>query len=262
MRRLADRRPFEKMWVVAHRGASGVAPENTMAAFRRAAEMRADFIETDLQLSRDARLVALHDDTLERTTNGRGEVSSKTVEELRALDAGAWFPVHAAPGLQRGAFAGERIPTVDEVLKFGREQDVGLYLELKSVGPSGAEHALVGALRAADEIRRSVVICFNLSSLVKMRELEPMLVTGYLHDVDMPDAPARAVNAGARQLLPREDRVTAETVAAAHRRDLKVVTWTVNDEARMRELIGMGVDGIITNYPDRLAALLARGGTP
>src|SRR6266436_9009065 len=79
------------LWVVAHRGASGVAPENTMAAFRKAVELGAVFIETDLQLSRDARLVALHDDTLERTTNGRGPVSSKTLEQLRKLDAGSWF---------------------------------------------------------------------------------------------------------------------------------------------------------------------------
>ena len=98
------------MWVIAHRGASGAAPENTMAAFRKAVELGAGFIETDLQLSRDARLVALHDDTLERTTNGRGPVSSKTLEELRKLDAGSWF---RSSGQGTAAFAGERIPTVE-----------------------------------------------------------------------------------------------------------------------------------------------------
>ena len=97
------------MWVIAHRGASGAAPENTMAAFRKAVELGAGFIETDLQLSRDARLVALHDDTLERTTNGRGPVSSRSLEELRKLDAGSWF---RPSGHESPPFAGERIPTI------------------------------------------------------------------------------------------------------------------------------------------------------
>jgi glycerophosphoryl diester phosphodiesterase len=262
------------MWVIAHRGASGSAPENTLAAFRRAVELGAGFVETDLQLSRDARLVALHDDRLERTTNGTGSVASLTLSELRLLDAGSWFSPEGAStservesraeggetstlvATRREEFAGERIPTVEEVLAFGRERDIGLFLELKPVGPSGAEHTLVGALRAADEIRRTVVICFNLSSLVKVRALEPMLVTGYLCDENVADSPARAVDAGARQLLPRADLITPALVAEAHRRDLKVVAWTVNEADRMRELSGLGVDGIITNYPERLVAAL------
>ncbi len=268
------------MWVIAHRGASGSAPENTLAAFRRAVELGAEFIETDLQLSRDARLVALHDDRLDRTTSGTGSVASMTLSDLRLLDAGSWFSPDGASApvrvesraniesraeggetstlvaTRREEFAGERIPTVEEVLAFGRERDIGLFLELKPVGPSGAEHTLVGALRAADEIRRTVVICFNLSSLVKVRALEPMLVTGYLCDENVADSPARAVDAGARQLLPRADLITLALVAEAHRRDLKVVAWTVNEADRMRELRELGVDGIITNYPERLVAVL------
>src|SRR5580658_1703809 len=108
------------MWVIAHRGASGFAPENTLAAFRRAVELGAGFIETDLQLSRDARLVAFHDETLDRTTDGHGSVSSTMLEDLRRLDAGAWFVRNGAalrptvvPAGNGGTFAGERIPTVD-----------------------------------------------------------------------------------------------------------------------------------------------------
>ena len=111
------------VWVVAHRGASGHAPENTLAAFRRAVELGARFIETDLQLSRDARFVAIHDDTLDRTTTGRGAVKDFTLPELRELDAGSWF----AP-----KFAGERIPTLKEVLEFARKADVALFLEVKA----------------------------------------------------------------------------------------------------------------------------------
>ena len=242
------------MWVIAHRGASGVAPENTMAAFRKAVELGAGFIETDLQLSRDAHLVALHDDTLERTTNGRGPVSSKTLEQLRRLDAGSWFQAsgnEAAP-----PFAGERIPVLEEILAFGREHEIGLLLEVKATGPSGTEHAVVGALRACGEIARSVVLSFTPSVLRRVRQLEPLVMTGFLYSDHMPSAIATAVEAGARQLLPRTDRVTRELVTEVHAHDLKVVAWTADAPDEMRKLIAAGVDGIITNYPDRLIELL------
>jgi glycerophosphoryl diester phosphodiesterase len=242
------------VWVIAHRGASGVAPENTMAAFRKAVELGAGFIETDLQLSRDAHLVALHDDTLERTTNGRGPVSSKTIEELRRLDAGSWFQAsgdEAAP-----PFAGERIPALEEILAFGREHEIGLLLEVKATGPSGTEHAVIGALRASGEIARSVVLSFAPGVLKRVRQLEPLVMTGFLYSEPLPSAIATAVEAGARQLLPRTDRVTRELVTEAHTHDLKVVAWTANASDEMQKLIAAGVDGIITNYPDRLIELL------
>jgi glycerophosphoryl diester phosphodiesterase len=255
------------MWVIAHRGASGFAPENTLAAFETAMEMGASFIETDLQLSRDAHLVAIHDETLDRTTNGSGLVAAKTLDELRQLDAGAWFKgnttgetrPHGEPGkgsAWKASFAGERIPTIAEVLAFGKRRDAGLYLELKPRGPSGVEHNLVGALRAADEILRTVVLSFDRTTLMHVRRLEPLLVTGYLCEKSEGVA-EQAVEVGARQLLPRADQITPELLAEAHRRDLKVVAWTVNDPAQMRALIAAGVDGIITNYPNELVKALA-----
>ena len=240
--------------MIGHRGASGVAPENTLAAFRKAVELGAGFIETDLQLSRDARLVALHDDTLERTTTGRGPVSSMTLEELRQLDAGSWF--RASTGEGAASFAGERIPTIQEVLAFGREHEIGLLLEVKSTGPSGAEHAVVGALRASGEIPRSVVLSFSRGVLRRIRELDPLVMTGFLFGDHLPSPVALAVELGARQLLPRTDRVTRELVTEAHANDVKVVAWTANAREEMQKLISAGVDGIITDYPDRLVALL------
>ena len=243
------------MWIIGHRGASGVAPENTLIAFCRAVEMGAQYIETDLQFSRDARLVALHDDTLQRTTDGHGPVAAKTLEEIRRLDAGSWFH----PGKGREHFAGERIPTVEEVLAFGREHDIGLYLEIKAPRASGAEHAVVAALHAASALLRSNVISFDLGVLERVRKIEPVLVLGYLFSKRSPDAVARAVDAGARIVLPRADRVTPDLVAEAKRNDLKVVTWTVNDPKQMKALMAVGVDGIMTDYPDRLAALVHGG---
>jgi glycerophosphoryl diester phosphodiesterase len=229
-----------------------VAPENTLAAFRRAVEMGAEYIETDLQLSRDARLVVLHDDTLQRTTDGHGPVAARTLEELRRLDAGAWF----AGGNGRERFAGERIPTVEEVLAFGREHDIGLFLEIKAPRASGAEHAVVAALHAASALLRSNVISFDLGVLERLRRIEPILVLGHLFSERSQDTVARAVDAGVRTVLPRADRVTPDLVAEAKRHDLKVVTWTVNDPKQMKALIAEGVDGIMTDFPDRLAALV------
>ncbi|MFZ0879437.1 MAG: glycerophosphodiester phosphodiesterase family protein, partial [Candidatus Acidiferrales bacterium] len=105
-------------WIIAHRGASGHAPENTMAAFRQAVEMGATFIETDLHMTRDARFVAIHDASVERTSNGRGAVRDLTLAELKQMDAGLWFDRQ---------FSGERIPTLEEILAFGRAADVVFY---------------------------------------------------------------------------------------------------------------------------------------
>jgi glycerophosphoryl diester phosphodiesterase len=130
------------IWTIAHRGASGHAPENTMAAFGRAVELGARFIETDLQVTRDAQVIALHDFTLDRTTSGKGQAHLSTLEEIRALDAGSWFGDHGSNG-----FRGERVPTLREILDFAKQNDVILYLEIKSGPAWGVEHAVVAALR-------------------------------------------------------------------------------------------------------------------
>jgi glycerophosphoryl diester phosphodiesterase len=238
------------VWVVAHRGASGHAPENTLAAFRRAVELGANFIETDLHLSRDARFVAIHDPTLDRTTNGRGPVHTLTLAELRKLDAGSWFGPK---------FSGERIPTLEEILDFARESDVVFYLEIKAGGMWGMEPALVGALRDAREVGRAVVLSFDPGTLAAIRRLEPTLMTGFLFDHSYPDVVGRAVDVGARQLAPRGDLVTPELVAQAHGADLQVVTWTINQAEHIRAMIAAGVDGIMSDYPDRLVAALREG---
>lgn len=237
------------MLVIAHRGASGHAPENTLAAFRKALAMGATFVETDLQLSRDARFVAIHDSSVERTTNGQGAVHDLTLAELRRLDAGAWF------GSQ---FAGERIPTLEEVLEFAKKHDVVFYLELKPAGSWGGEHALIGALRESGEIARTVVISFDPAILAAIRKAEPTLMTGLLFDGQIEDPLGRAVDIGARQAVVRGDLVTPWMIGEARRRDLQVVCWTVNHPAHMRLLATAGVDGIMSDYPDRLIATLKK----
>jgi glycerophosphoryl diester phosphodiesterase len=214
--------------VIAHRGASGHAPENTLAAFKRAIALGATFIETDLQLSRDSHFVAIHDDAVNRTTNGQGKVHDLSLADLRRLDAGSWFG---------SEFTGERIPTG---------------------GSWGGEHALIGALRETQAIARTIVISFDASILEGLRKIEPTLMTGLLFDGQIDRPLEKAVEVGARQLAMRGDLVTPALLAEARKKDLQVVCWTVNQPAHMRLLIDAGVDGIMSDYPDRIVAALKK----
>ena len=234
---------------IAHRGASGYAPENTLAAFRRAVTQGVTFIETDLQLTRDAHFVAIHDETVDRTTNGHGAVHDMTMAEVRKLDAGSWFT---------SDFTGERVPTLQEILEFAKKYDVVFYLELKPGGFWGGEHALIGALRDSSEIARVVVISFEPTILAGLRRIEPTLMTGLLFDGQIKDPFEKAVEIGARQIAVRGDLVTPNFLQQARKRDLQVVCWTVNSPAHMRLLADAGVDGIMSDYPDRLVASLRK----
>ena len=234
------------MLLIAHRGASGYAPENTLAAFRKAVAMGLAFIETDLQLTRDARFVAIHDDTVNRTTNGQGNVHDLTLAEIRRLDAGSWFG---------SAFAGERVPTLEETLEFAKRHDVVFYLELKPGGSWGGEHALIGALRESGEFARVVVISFDSALVAAVRRVEPTLMTGLLCDGQIDKPIEKTLEIGARQLVIRGNLVTPAMIAEAKRHDLQVICWTVNHPAHLRLLASAGVAGIMSDYPDRLNAV-------
>jgi glycerophosphoryl diester phosphodiesterase len=231
--------------VIAHRGASGHAPENTLAAFKRALTLGATFIETDLQLTRDSRFVAMHDSSVDRTTNGQGKVHDMTLAEIRRLDAGSWFG---------SAFAGERVPTLDEILEFSKKNDAVFYLELKPGGSWGGEHALIGALRESGEIRRAAVISFDPEILANLRRIEPTMMTGLLYDGQLEQPIEKALEVGARQLAVRGDLVKPKLLQEARGKDLQVICWTVNHPAHIRTLMAAGVDGIMSDYPDRLVA--------
>lgn len=236
-----------KPWIIAHRGASGHAPENTLVAFERAIQLGAPFIETDLHLTRDARFVAIHDATLERTTNGKGLVHDLTLAELRQLDAGHWFDRE---------FMDERIPTLDQILEFSRKNDAVFYLELKYDAAWGMHHALVAALRNAESAARTVMISFDPATVRAVQALDPSLMTGLLIEKEAGDSVGTACQVGARQICAAASIVTPRFVTEAHRADLHVIAWTVNSVDQMREMMAAGVDGIMTDFPDRLRATI------
>jgi glycerophosphoryl diester phosphodiesterase len=237
--------------IIAHRGASGHAPENTFAAYRLAIELGAQFIEVDLQVSSDGHIVAIHDAVLQRTTNGRGSVAESTLAELRDIDAGRWFDRE---------FTGQRLPTIEEVLGLGRDADVGFYFEIGC--PFSAEFggSLIRAARNADAISRVVVVSTDFAAIEALRRLDDEVTTGVLIEAQQSGTLEQAARSGAQQLCLREDLVTAELVNRAHAAGLAAVAWTVNPPARMRALLATGVDRIVTDFPDRLRAIIEDAG--
>jgi glycerophosphoryl diester phosphodiesterase len=238
--------------VIAHRGASARAPENTLAAFRRAAELGADAIETDLRVTREGRFVLLHDARVNRTTNGRGHIADLAFDAVRRLDAGSWFGEE---------FAGERIPTLEEALAIAAELDLGVYLELKAPVDGSLPFALAERLRRSRRLDHIVLLSFDPAALALMHASEPRLATGLLVGRSGPTI-AAARRAGARLLAPRYRRISARLVRRARQAGLGVVAWTVNEREEMRKMLSLSVDGIMTNWPGRLLEEIGQTASP
>lgn len=232
------------MLIIAHRGASGELPENTLPAFAAALEAGADMCELDVQLSRDGAAVVIHDDTVERTTNGTGAVSTMTLAEIRNLDAGVKFGA---------AFAGTRIPTLDEVLTLAHGR-CALNIELKS---PGVEREVCRLVRAHGRFNDTIVSSFDWNLLAAVRRLEPSLALGVLAETQIEPMFEAALRLHAVSVNPRFDTVTPSMVERAHHAGLKLLVWTVDAIMDIKRLIALGVDGIMTNYPARMAEILA-----
>ena len=243
--------------VIAHRGFSAQAPENTLTAFRAAVEAGADRVEFDVLLTRDGQPVVIHDATLDRTTSGSGPVAGRTLEELRSLDAGAWFSPR---------FAGERVPTLEEALLLCRGR-IALNVEIKGEAvepgqeppPGGVEARVVEALRASGLAAEAVVSSFEPLVLERVRRLAPEVPLASLYNADHhrglgPAEVCRAV--GSRAFHCSREEVTPRWVAEAHRSGLEIKVYTVDDPGEMEELARQGVDGLFTNRPDLARAVL------
>ncbi|MCC6850444.1 MAG: glycerophosphodiester phosphodiesterase [Deltaproteobacteria bacterium] len=232
---------------IAHRGASGRAPENTHASFAAALALGAEAIELDCQLSADGELVVIHDETLDRTTDGRGPVGDRTWEELARLDAGAWFDA---------SYAGERIPRLDDVLARVRDRAL-LNVEIKSARDVGAIEAKLAALVAhADATEWVVFSSFHWDALRTLRATAPWARLGVLCDDDpRRGGLALALELRGEAIIPGRRWIDAGVVAEAHARGLDVWVWTVNEPGEMRRLLALGVDGLFSDWPERLADL-------
>jgi len=228
-----------RFFVVAHRGASGYEPENTLRAVRRALEMGVDAVEVDVRLSRDGVPVVIHDETVDRTTNGRGLVRGLSIEELKRLDAGS----------------GERIPLLSEVL-----EEVGgrcvLFAELKEVDAAAPALRLVEEAGLLDSV---LFISFEQEALAAVKRSAPRSHTGLIY-AKPGDGIVAAKRLGCEFVLPLYRLATEKAVAFAHRMGLLVVAWTVDDPEIALELKRRGVDGVASNYPDRILRLRGASG--
>ncbi len=233
--------------IVGHRGAKGLAPENTLAAFKVAAELGIDGVEFDVQRTRDGHLIVFHDEDTARVTGHQAFIEDLTLEAIAALDAGHAF----AP-----KYHGERIPTLHEAFAFLRETELLLFIELKEPWRfPGIEAELVAAIHA-----------FGLTDRVQVRSF----YHDALYEIYRAD-PAIALSGLWLDRLPAEDEITfktinayhklytAEVIARIHQRGQQATAWVVNDLDTARNLIAAGIDGLTSDYPDRLLALVDAG---
>jgi glycerophosphoryl diester phosphodiesterase len=232
---------------VAHRGATAYAPENTIAGFDLAVDMKADYIEIDVQRSKDGELVLIHDTTVNRTTDGTGKVGDLTFEQLRSLDAGS------SKGKE---FTGELIPTFEEILDRYRGK-VGILIELKApeLYP-GVEEQVAEAIkkRNLDKPKNEKIIIqsFNFESMKKMNKLLPTVPIGVLTSNTAHTTPEalQEFSTYADWFNPSYGIVTKELVNQVHANGMQIGSWTVRSQEAADFLFEMGVDAIITDYPD------------
>ena len=267
--RAVEREVFKRentpVHVFAHRGGGGLIPENTLAAFEYSAKMGVDVLELDVHSTADGTLVVHHDRSVDRTTDGRGQVNSFTIEALKKLDAGYIF---STDGGQTFPFRGKgvTVPTLEEI--FAALPEMTFNIEPKQSTPSIVA-PLCSLIRERKMMDKTIVGSFNQTTIDDFRRQCPEVATSAspsevsrfsaLQKTGIADSynpPMQALQ------VPRNlsglQIVTKDFVESAHRRNLKVHVWTINETADMQRLIELGVDGIMTDYPDRLLTLLGR----
>ena len=251
--------------VIAHRGGRGLWPENTLLAFRNAHALGVDVLEMDLRQTADAEIVVLHDDTVDRTTDGQGPVAALTLAELQRLDAGFRWTADGGKGHPyRGQ--GVVVPALRQV--FAALPDARMNLEIKGRGPAMAA-PLCALIRDRGMAQRVAVAAFDQEAMDAFRAACPQVATAATRDEAVRFARLSAAFLGSlfaprAQVLQVPERVgghevlTPRFASDSRRLNVKVEVWTVNEPEDMKRLLALPVDGIVTDYPDRLLAILAR----
>jgi len=244
--------PIAPPRVIAHRGAKATSPENTLASIRQAVAEGATWIEFDVKLTSDGHPILMHDPTLERTTNGKGNVADTPLDAIRALDAGSWFG---------GRFAGEKVPTLEEALEVMSGLAMGFNLEIKPCPGREAETAQA-AVRCVKQrwpgyLPTPIFSSFRAESLAASRAAEPEIPRGFLFERLPADWQRQASELGCAAIHPNARNLTREEVAAVKGAGFPVLAWTVNEPARARELIAWGVDALITDNPAVVLAAIS-----
>ena len=227
------------MLCIGHRGAMGHAPENTVLSIRKAIELGADWVEIDVHLA-DGQLIVIHNETLDRTTNGRGKLSGYSIAKLRALEAGR----------------GEKIPTLQEVIEEVKGK-VGLNIELKGIATGEAVAIQLLALDKEHQ-EQILVSSFLMDELVNVSRIDKTIKLGVLSGKDVALAFDWVNKLNAYSIHLSLKQTTAESVQQAHDAGLKLLVYTVNKKVDITRMKLLGVDGVFTNYPDRVLSALSR----
>lgn len=236
--------------IVAHRGASGLAPENTMAAFRKAVTAGADMIELDVRLTEDFHIVVHHDRNVRRTTNGKGDIWDLTLPYLRTLDAGSWFSPK---------FQSEHMPTLREVMEYLLPTRVNLNIEVKTDGdPRKRAHFEECVILIIMEKRfenRVLVSSFDHKFLKRMHDLFPSMRTGALYHPlrDMKRKPSKLCSRiGATAFICSRTQLRRQMVEDAHSHEVIVAAYGVNTSQHFDRMVSFGVDAIVTDWPGKM----------
>jgi glycerophosphoryl diester phosphodiesterase len=234
--------------LIGHRGAAGLAPENTEAGFRKAASLGVRWVEFDVHLSKDGVPVVIHDDAVDRTTDGRGEVAALTLAELRGLDAGSWFDLE---------FRHQRIPTLDETIALLGELGLGAVVEIK---PSPGHEARTAEAtvtmlseRWPEHLPAPMVSSFQRTSLARAQEVAPGIARAFTVGALPEDWHREADRLGATAIHADHRRLDRATVTAVGQAGLPLFAYTVNDAERAAELYRWGVAALFSNRPDLLS---------
>ena len=244
--------PGGRTLVIAHRGFSGRAPENTVAAISEAIAIGADMAEIDVTLTADNRVVVIHDETLQRTTNGNGNVAEHDFDEIRSLDAGSWF----AP-----QFAGEKVPTLGEVLDLVKGQ-ILLNVEIKTEAVDrGISDKVAVAIKERGMTDQVIVSSFSPTALEQMRAVAPEIRTAVLFNPELQrgEDPVEIVHGlGASAFNIRGSRLKAKMLRSCREQGIPVGVYTVDKPRKMKQWVKKGIDAIFTNHPDRLLEVLEK----
>ncbi|MGJ7043857.1 glycerophosphodiester phosphodiesterase [Thermoanaerobacterium thermosulfurigenes] len=239
---------MSKTLVIAHRGDSKNAPENTLSSFKRAVDVGSDGIELDVQLSKDGYLVVIHDERVDRTTDGIGYVKDYTLKELKRLSAGIKFGRN---------YMNEKIPTLTEVFELLENKSILVNIEIKSglISYPGIEEKLVNCIFEYNFEDLVLISSFNHYSLKTVKDIEPRLNIGLLYECGLVEPWHIANRMHAYSLHPFYVNIIPEVVKGCKSNNVQLFPWTIDDEELMKNMIRLGVDGIITNDPSKLIDL-------
>lgn len=238
---------MNKVW--GHRGAKGYYPENTMVSFEGAIKQKADGIELDVHMSKDGYLVVCHDETLNRTTNGKGFIKQYNLYELKKLDAGSYFDKK---------FKGEKLPLLEEVLDLVKSTDLFLNIEIKagSIFYPNIEEKVINLINKYNIKDRTIISSFDHFSVVKVKQIDKEIKTGILYTEALANPLEYTKTTSADAIHPNFLTLTKEIVDEARMSGILVNTYTINEEDDIKKISDFGVDAIITDFPDKALSII------